>query len=129
MKLNYAVRKSLRRQQAERHFTTRRCNKRNAFPDEGRHDTDDELVDCALVKEGPDDLTSAHHPDVLASLLAEAFGKSPDRFGDEFDAGRNERSRRPAREHIMNFICAEARAQLHTHVESLATENPGIDGA
>jgi hypothetical protein len=28
--------------------------------------------------EGPDDLTSAHHPDVLASLLAEAFGKGLD---------------------------------------------------
>src|SRR5689334_13834342 len=106
-----------------------RCNKWNALPDERRHDADNELVDCALVKEGPDDLTSAHHPDVLARLLAEAFGKGPDRFGDEFDAGRNRRSGRPAREDIMHFICAETRAQLHTDVEGLATENPGIDGA
>ena len=53
------------------------CNEWNAFPDEHRHDGDDELVDCFFVEEGPDDLTSAHHPDVLASLLAEAFGKNP----------------------------------------------------
>ena len=34
-------------------------------------------------QEGPNDLTSAHH---LASLLAEAFGKGPDRLRDELDA-------------------------------------------
>jgi hypothetical protein len=45
-----------------------RCNEGNAFPDERRHDGDDELVDRVLVKEGPDDLTSVHHPDVLAKL-------------------------------------------------------------
>ena len=66
-----------------------RCNEGNAFPDERRHDGDDELVNRVLVKEGPDDLTSAHHPDVLANLLAEAFGKGPDRLRDESDAGRH----------------------------------------
>ena len=55
-----------------------RCNQGNAFSDEHRHDGYDELVNRVLVKEGTDDLTSAHHPDVLASLLAQAFGKRPD---------------------------------------------------
>jgi len=54
-----------------------RRNEGNAFSDEYGHDGDDELVNRVLVKEGPDDPTSAHHPDVLASLLAEAFGKDP----------------------------------------------------
>lgn len=104
-----------------------RCNEGNAFPDERRHDGDDELVNRVLVKEGPDDLTSAHHPDVLASLFADAFGKGPDRFRDELDAGRHGCWGRPAREHIMHVICAKVRAHLHTQVEGLPTENLGID--
>jgi len=103
------------------------CNEGNAFPDERRHDADDELVDRVLVQEGPDDLTSAHHPDVLARLLVEAFGKGPDRLGDELDAGRHGCGGRSAREHIMHVICAERRAHLYTLVEGLATENLGID--
>src|ERR687887_509636 len=74
-----------------------RCNEGNAFPDERRHDGDNELVNRVLVEEGPDDLTSAHHPDVLASLLAEAFGKDADRVRHELDAGRHGcRSRPPS---------------------------------
>ena len=46
-------------------------NEGNAFPDERRHDGDDELVSRVLVEEGPDDLTS------------------PDRLGDESDADRH----------------------------------------
>src|SRR5215475_10177170 len=78
-------------------------------------------------KEGPDDLTSPHHPDVLATLLAEAFGKGPDRIRDELDAGWHGCRGRPAREHIMHFVSAEARAHLHTQVEGSATEYLGID--
>jgi len=103
------------------------CNEGNAFPDQCRHDGDDELVDRVLVKEGPDDLTSAHHPDVLASLLAQAFGKAPDRLLDELDTSRHGCRGRLAREHIVQVICTEARAHLHTPVEGLATENLGID--
>ena len=101
----------------------------NAFPDERRHDGDDELVNRVLVKEGPDDLASAHHPDVLASLLAQAFGKGPDRLCDELDAGGRRCRGRPAREHIMHVIRAKARAHLHTQVEGLAAENLGVNGA
>jgi hypothetical protein len=61
--------------QAERHLTMPRCKEGHAFTDEGWHDGDDELVNRVLVQEGPDDLASAHHPDVLASLRAEAFGR------------------------------------------------------
>ena len=105
-----------------------RCNEGNTFPYEYRHNGDDELVNRTLVKEGPNDLTSTHHPDVFAYLLAESLGKGPDRFPDELDSGRNGCRRRPEREDVMHVtICAEARTHLHTQVESLATENFGID--
>src|SRR5260370_39258127 len=77
MQLNDAVRKLLYPEQAERHLAMPRCKKGNAFPNEGRHDGDDELVDRLLVQKGPDDLASAHHPDVLAGLQAEASAKAP----------------------------------------------------
>ena len=103
------------------------CNERNTFPYEHRHDGDDEFVNRPLVKEGPNDLTSTHHPDVLACLLAEALGKGPDRFRDELDSGRNGWRGCPAREDVMHVICAETRTHLDTQVEGLATENLGID--
>src|SRR5262249_49685911 len=86
-------------------------------------------VNRALVQEGPDDLASAHHPDVLAGLRAEAFGKGSDRLGDEFDA-RGHGSRRPSpREHIVHGTFSEAPTQLQTAVEGLAAEDLSIDGA
>src|SRR5215472_9495912 len=105
-----------------------RCNEGNAFPDECRHDRDDELVNRALVKEGPDDLTSAHHPDLLASLLVKAFNKGPDRLCDKLHAERHGYRGWLAREHIVHVICGEARAHPHTHVEGLATKNLDING-
>lgn len=69
-------------QEAERHVTMPGCKKGNTFPDEGWHDGDDELVNRGLVQKGPDDPASAHYPDVLASLRAEAFGKGTDRLGE-----------------------------------------------
>ena len=63
-------------------------NEGNALPDERRHQGDDELVNRVRVKKGPDDLSSAHQPDVLARLPAQALGKGPDRLGDELDARR-----------------------------------------
>src|SRR5215469_11797942 len=104
MQLNDAVRKLLYTQQAKRHLTMPRCKKGNTFPNEGWHDGDDELVNRGLVQEGPDDLASAHHPDVLPSLLAEAFGKGTDRLGDEVDARGFLIMRRPPREHIVHGI-------------------------
>ena len=98
-----------------------RRNEGNTFPDERRYDGDDELVNRVLVKEGPDDLTSTHHPDILASLLADALGKDPDRLRHELDPGRHQCRGRTAREHIMQVIGAEAGAHLYTQVEGLAT--------
>jgi hypothetical protein len=86
MQLNGAVRKLLYTEQAERDLTMPRCKEGNAFPDEDWHNGDDELVDRVLVQEGPDDLASAHHPDVLASLRAEAFGKGTDRLVGRADS-------------------------------------------
>src|SRR5262245_26042336 len=127
MNLHNAVRKSLHSDEAKRHFTTPRCNEGYALSDERRHDRDDELINRVLVKEGCDDLPSAHHPDVLAGLLAEALGKGPDRPGDEMDAGGRGRRGRSARQDVMHVVCAEARAHLHTQVEGLTTENLRID--
>ena len=72
LKLNNAVRESLRGPEPERHLTMPRGNNWNALADERRHNGDDELVNRALIEERSDDLTSAHHPNVLASLLAES---------------------------------------------------------
>jgi hypothetical protein len=129
MQLNDAVRKLLYTEQAERHLTMPRCKEGNAFPDEGWHDGDDELVNRVLVQERPDDRASAHHPHILAGLRAEAFGKGTDRLGDEADAGGHGSRRRPPREHIVHGICTEARAHLQTSVEGLAAEDLGIGGA
>jgi len=105
-----------------------RGNEGNALPDQRRHDGDDALINRALVKKGADDLTSAHHPDVLAIFLTKALGKGLDRFRDKLHAyGRGCRGR-TTREDIVHVFCAEACAHLHTYVEGLATENLGIDG-
>src|SRR5260370_2937014 len=108
MQLNNAVRKLLYTEQAERHLPMPRCKKGNTFPDEGWHDGDDELVNRCLVQEGPDNLASAHHPDVLASLRAEAFGKGTDRLSDEVDARGHGSRRSPPREHLGHGSCTEA---------------------
>src|SRR5215510_3637866 len=128
MQLNDAVWKMLYTEQAERHLTAPRYKEGYAFPDEGWRHGDDELVNSVLVQEGSDDLASAHHPDVLASLRADTLGKSADRIGDEVDAGGHGSGRRPSREHIVHSIRAEARAHLQTPVEGLAAEYLGIDG-
>src|SRR5262245_55714228 len=104
-------------------------DQRYAFPDECRHDADDEFINRVLVEKGPDDFTSTHHPDILAGLLAEAFGKSTDWLLDELHAGRRRCRGRPAREHIMHVISGEVRSHLDAQVEGLATEDLGIDGA
>src|SRR5215831_9388053 len=120
MQLNDAIRKLLYTSQAERHLTMPRCEKGNTFADEGWHDGNDELINRGLVQKGSDDFASAHHPDVLACLRAEAFGKDTDRLGDEFDARGHGSRRRPPREHIVHGICTEASAHLQTPVEGLA---------
>src|SRR5947209_6818728 len=106
-----------------------RCKEGNAFPDEGWHEGDDELVNRVLVQEGRDDLASTHHPDVLAGLRAEALGEGSDRLGDEVNAGGHGSRRRPPREHIVHGPCTEACAHLETPVEGLAAEDFGIGGA
>src|SRR2546426_9199546 len=107
MQLDDAIRKLLYTEQAERHLAMPRCKEGNAFPDEGWHDGDDELVDRGLVQEGPNDLAFAHHPNILASLRAQALGKSTDRLGDEVDACGNGSRRRTSREHIVHGIRTE----------------------
>ena len=73
-------------------------------------------------------ISPPHHPDVLASLCAQAFDKVTDRLGDEVDARRHGGRWRPPREHIVHGICTEAPAHLQTPVEGLAAEDLGIGG-
>src|SRR4051794_34838519 len=61
----------------------------NAFPTEDWDNGDNEFVDRVLVQERRNELPATHHPDVLAWLIAEAFGKSTNRLRDEFDACRH----------------------------------------
>ncbi len=129
MQLDNAVRKLLYTEQAERHLTMPRRKEGNAFADENGHDGDDELVDRLLVQERRDDLASAHHPNVLARLRAEAFGKGSDGLGNEADTSGHGSRRRLPREHIVHGIRAEMRAQLQTPVEGLAAEDLRVGGA
>src|SRR5262249_25403445 len=110
VELYHSIRKGLRGEQAQRHFTMPRRDEGNTFPDKRRHDANDELINRVLVKKGTDDFASAHQPDIFAGLLAQAFGKCTDRLLDELDASGYERRWRPASEHIMHVICAETRA-------------------
>src|SRR2546426_12782983 len=108
MQLNDTVRKLSYTEQAELHLTMPRCKEGNPFTDEGWHDGDEELVNRVLVQEGPDDLASAHHPDILATLRPEAFGKGTDRLGDETAAGGHGRTRPPPREPLVHRACTRA---------------------
>src|SRR5215472_16371364 len=103
-----------------------RCKEGNTFSNEDWDDCNDELINHSVVQEGPDDFTSAHQPDVLATLGAEAFGEGTDRLGDELDAWRYGRGGRSPREHKVQRTCTEARTHLQTPVESLATEDLDI---
>jgi len=96
VELYHSIREGLRGAQAQRYFTMPRCNEGNAFSNKGRYDANDELINSVLVKEGTDDFASAHHPDILAGLLAEALGKCTDWLLDEVDAGGYGRRSRPA---------------------------------
>src|SRR5258708_32365744 len=120
MQLNDAVRKLLYTEQAERHLAMLRRKEGNAFPNEGRHDGDDELVYRLLVQKGPDDLASAHHPDVLAGLRAEAFGEGAARLGNEVDARGHGSRRPPPEQHLVHGTCTEAVSDLPTPGEGLS---------
>src|SRR5687767_6562275 len=129
MQLNDAVWKLLDAEQAERDLAMPRRDEGNAIPDEGRHDCDDELVNRVLIEERTDDVPSAHHPDVLAGLRAEAFSERGDRLGDEVDADGHGSRRRLPGEHIVHAARTERCAQLQAAVEGPAAEDLGVGGA
>jgi hypothetical protein len=106
-----------------------RCNQGNAFTNERWQDGDDELVDRLFVQERPDYVASAHQPDVLARLPSDAFGKGTNRLVDEVNAGGHGARCGPPREYVMRGAYTEARAELQTSIEGLATENFGVGGA
>jgi len=129
MELNNTVVELFQSEQPERHFAMPGSDEGNAFPNENWYDGDDEFVNRVLVKEGPDYLPSAHHPDVLARFLAKAFRKRPNGLLHKFDAGRQGCRGRLPRKHIMHVVCAEGRLHFYTQIVGLATEYLGVDRA
>src|SRR5919204_498152 len=73
--------------------------------------------------------TSAHHPDILARLGAQAVGKNLNRFPHELDIRRHGNRRWSAREYIVRVMPSVARSKLQTTLEGLAAENLGINRA
>src|SRR5262249_29505567 len=128
MQLHNAIWEFLRRSQLQRHLTMLRRNEGNAFAEERRHNAEDEFIDRILIEEGPDDLTTAHEPDILARLLTNVLDKALDWFFDKFEAGRGG-CRLAVRENVMRLVLLEARAEFHAYVIGLAPKNLGIDRA
>ena len=96
-----------------------RGDQRNASADEDWHDMDVEFIDLAGVEEGGDQLSAAHHPDMLARRLAKA---ARERFyGLGYELGARDCFLLPGlpREHVIRdlliehavFDVQEARAQ------------------
>src|SRR5439155_491613 len=127
--LHHAIRKRFHGTQFQRHIAMPRRDEWNAFPNEDWYNGDYEFIDRVFVQKRRDELPATHHPDVLARLIAEAFGKGTDRLRDELDASRHGRRGRLAREHIVPVVRAKGCAHVDTHVEGLAPEELGIDRA
>src|SRR5258708_7467047 len=104
-------------------------DKWNAFPNEDWYNGENEFVDRVFVQERRNELPATHHPDVLAWLTAEEFGKRTNRLRDEFDASRHGCRRRLAREYVVPVARAEGCAHLDTQVQGLATEELGVGRA
>ncbi len=99
--LYHAIRKRFHGTECQRHIAMPQRDEGSARPNEDWYNSDNEFVDRVFVQKRRDELPATHHPDVLARLIAEAFGKRTDRLRDELDAGRHGRRWRPAREHIV----------------------------
>ena len=56
------------------------------FANKNRDNTNDEFVDRTFVEKRSDDVTAAHHPDVLAFLVFQPLRERGNGTGGEFDA-------------------------------------------
>src|ERR1700681_2863690 len=112
--LHHAIRKGFHGTQFQRHLAMPWRDEWNAFPYEDWYNADDEFVDNVFVQKRRDDLPASHHPDVLARLVAEAFGKRTNRLRDKFDAGGHGCRGRLAGEHVVPVDSAEVCAHLDT---------------
>src|SRR5437868_7193239 len=88
MKLHHTVRETLHGSQAEGHMAVPAGYQRNAIANKSRDDGNDELVNCSFVKKGANDVTAAHHPDVLPCCLSEALGEVANGLSHKLDTGR-----------------------------------------
>ena len=89
--LYHAIRKRFHGTECQRHIAMPQRDEGSARPNEDWYNSDNEFVDRVFVQKRRDELPATHHPDVLARLIAEAFGKRTDRLRDELDAGRHGR--------------------------------------
>ena len=104
MNLDHAIGKRFHRTQFQWYLEMTWRDERNAFPNEDWNNGDNEFVDRVFIQERRNELPATHHPDILAGLVAETFGKRTNRLRDEFDASRYGCRRRLAREHVMPIV-------------------------
>ena len=104
MQLNQTIREALNRVQTQWHVAVTPRYQWNAIPNEHWGHTDDELVDCMLVKKGGDDLAAAHQPDILARLLSETAHKWADGIVHELNSRWDFRRSRVARKDNVRIL-------------------------
>src|SRR5688572_10329494 len=102
-------------------------NQWNAVPDKHRNHADDELVDRLLVEEGPDELTAAHQPDILAGLFAKAAHEWADGAVHKFHSWWGVGRWRLMREHDGAASRVELCSQFQAHLIRLSANNRRVN--
>src|SRR6185503_21380283 len=104
------------------HVTVARRYQWNSIPNEHWNHTDDELIDCILVKKRGDDLTATHQPDILARLLSKTAYKGGDWFVRELHTWRRVCRRRLTGEDDASIPPVEPGPHSQAHLVGLAAQ-------
>src|SRR4030095_830778 len=89
VQLNQTILEAFNRIQVQVHVTVTPRYQWNAIPDKHWGHTDDEIVDCLLVKKRGDELAAAHQPDILAGERSKTVHKWADGIVHKLDAWRD----------------------------------------
>src|SRR2546427_1511280 len=110
-----------------------RRHQRYALTDEGGNDVNVELIDLAGVEERGDQLSAAHHPDMLSRRRAQTPRKGFHWLRDEFHA-RGRFLRRLPREHVIGDLLVKPAAFdalllpiIESPVVGLASQKDGVN--
>jgi len=114
--------------QLERSVASPRVDERDSLADEDWNHVNDELVDLAGVEKRSDQASTAHYPDVFASLGPKAFGEETNRLLDVVPARLG---RKPSvRKNVVLYSRADARtAMFERKLVRLSSPENGIDRA